>query len=297
MKKIFKLCLLIPLLQLCTVALEVSSYFGCAVPTQFLSNGFDVRLFSYPFSGTLFRTESFYYSAYTSTGMLGSIQVYDTTPYLRITSITQETVEQWGLRFINYPFLAEFTMYFTTDLTGYHQFIFSNIDDGAMVFMGNGAFACCDNTDLSGDQANAEILWAYKFDGQSKPDTQSTAVYLQKGIYYPLRIVYINISQYALMEFQIINPLERTMDLENHLFVLPDNLNINLCSTTTGQLQTTTITCTNGCTKGVTITTETVISTESTFYTLPHVVITTPPLSTITTTVPCATCTLSLIHI
>ncbi|OWB85990.1 hypothetical protein B5S33_g4668 [[Candida] boidinii] len=223
--------------------------------------------------------------------MLGSAQVYDTTPYLQLTTVAQRTVEQWGLRFVNYPFLAEFTMYFTTDLTGYHQFIFESIDDGAMVFLGNGAFGCCDNTEILGGQADAEILWAYKYNATSEPDTQSTAVYLQKGIYYPLRIVYINISEYGLMEFQIINPLGRNIELENHLFVLPGNVNRNLCSTTTGQLQTATVTCTNGCTQVVTITTERVISTESTFYTVPQVVITTPPLSTFTTTVPCSTCT------
>ncbi|OWB74054.1 hypothetical protein B5S31_g3828 [[Candida] boidinii] len=290
MNKIFKLLLLVPLLQLCAVALQVSSFYGCAVPTESLENGFDVRIFSYPLSGQQFKTRNFYYSRYTSTGMIGSTQVYGTTPYMTLTWTTQRTVREWGLYFINYPFLAEFTMYFSTDITGYHQFIFNSIDDGAMVFMGNGAFGCCDNTDISGVKSNAEILWAYKYDDNTPPDTQSTNVYLQAGIYYPLRIVYINILTLAALDFQIKNPLGETIDLENHLYILPDTVDENLCSTTTGALETTVITCQNDCTKAVTITTETVITTENTHYTLPHVVVTTPALSTITTTVACPKC-------
>ncbi|OWB80812.1 hypothetical protein B5S32_g5118 [[Candida] boidinii] len=301
MTNIFRLYLLILLSQLCSAASEVTPFFGCEVPTQSLTNGFDVRLFSYPLSGSEFKTRSFYYSEYTSTGMIGSTQVYDTTPSISFTWTTQTTVEEWGLSFINFPYLAEFTMYFVPDVTGYYQFIFNSIDDGAMVFMGNGAFACCDNTDISGVQANAEILWAYKLNDSTPAATESANTYLEAGIYYPLRIVYINIYTLSALNFQINNPSGQSLDLEKHLFILPDSVDQNQCLTTTPPAPVSTITTTvpcPDCTGPVTFTTETVVTTGSTPVTFPEIIVSTPvstavstPVSTITTTVPCPDCT------
>ncbi|OWB75734.1 hypothetical protein B5S31_g5690 [[Candida] boidinii] len=252
--KLYGLISFLSFVFLCSADIEVTSYFGCDVPTASLTNGFDVRLFSYPLSGTQFRTRSFYYSEYTSTAMIGSNQVYNTVPSISYRHKTETLIEQWGISFVTFPLLAEFTMYFKTDITGFHSFIFNLIDDGSMVFLGNGAFACCDNVDISGVQPDSEILWAYKESMATDPDTESIDVYLEAGIYYPMRIVYVNIVHDAQMNFEMINPLGRQIDLESHFFVLPPDININECTTTTGQLMTTTVTCTDSCSSAITVT-------------------------------------------
>lgn len=264
----------------------MTSYFGCDVPTASLKNGFDVRLFSYPLSGTQFGTRSFYYSEYTSIAMIGSNQVYNTVPSISYRHKTETVIEQWGISFVTFPLLAEFTMYFKTDITGFHSFIFNLIDDGSMVFLGNGAFACCDNVDISGVQPDSEILWAYKESIATDPDTESIDVYLEAGIYYPMRIVYVNIVHDAQMNFEMKNPFGRQIDLKSHFFVLPPDININECTTTTGQLMTTTVTCTDSCSSAITVTEMTDEKTGSSTYSTPKVIVT-----TITTTVPYPTCT------
>lgn len=174
----------------CSADVDVESYYGCEVPTASLKNGFDVRIFTYPVHGRDFATRSFYYSEYTSRGLVGSNQVLNTVPNISYNISTEATVEQWGISFTPFPLLAEFTMYLKVDITGFYQFIFNIIDDGAMVFLGNGAFACCDSKEISGVQENSEILWSYILTPWETPETQSVDVYLEADIYYPMRIVY-----------------------------------------------------------------------------------------------------------
>ncbi|OWB70187.1 hypothetical protein B5S30_g5658 [[Candida] boidinii] len=132
------------------------------------------------------------------------------------------------MRFIPSNFLAEFTMYFYAPYTGFYVFYFNNVDDGCMAFLGNGAFACCDSDDVSGGNNGNYLLYA-TFSIATGPTGNTAQVYLAGNVYYPIKIVYINVGNIGTFGFGIQDYNNRNLQLQNYLFRLPSSVSKNQC--------------------------------------------------------------------
>lgn len=103
-------------------------------------------------------------------------------------------------------FTLELTGYIKVDVTGAYKFVINAADDVAGVAIGGGsAFDCCDSGLSKGVadpffDANGVKDWDYS------PSPISADIYLHAGVYYPVRLMYANIYNYAHLETAIILP-------------------------------------------------------------------------------------------
>ncbi|GMF00857.1 unnamed protein product [[Candida] boidinii] len=196
---------------------SINTNFGCYVPTQYLTNGFDVRLFSYPYLSTFYSSTSFYYTQYTSKGLISTVTGISGVPSFDYTPHGDgRTTNLWGMQFTPENFTMEFTMYFKAPNSGFYDFYFDSIDDGAMAFMGNGAFACCDNADISIAVDGTQMLFA-TWSSSTGPTGDSASVYLVGEIYYPMRIVFINHQNIGTLSFTL-KYGDEELDLKDYLY-------------------------------------------------------------------------------
>ncbi|GMM54362.1 hypothetical protein DAKH74_009780 [Maudiozyma humilis] len=103
-------------------------------------------------------------------------------------------------------FTLELTGYIKVDVTGAYKFVINAADDVAGIAIGGGsAFDCCDSGLSKGVadpffDANGVKDWDYS------PSPISADIYLHAGVYYPVRLMYANIYNYAHLETAIIFP-------------------------------------------------------------------------------------------
>ena len=72
----------------------------------------------------------------------------------------------------------------------------TKVDDGAMVFIGNSAYDCCQPGSIPFGKADEAAMFSYK--EWNTPSSESISwVYLEAHSYYPIKIVYVNIISYT----------------------------------------------------------------------------------------------------
>ncbi|GME74614.1 unnamed protein product [[Candida] boidinii] len=268
----------------------IDSNYGCHIPSGYLSQGFDVKIYKYSKSDQAFLTPSFYYSMYTTTPLVTQTTGVQGVPSLNLNVLTKTRTTQWGVVFAPNNFLAEFTTYLIPPATGFYQFIFNKVDDGCMAFLGTGAFQCCDSNNVGVDAANNQILyatWVYKIDG---PTGDTANVYLSGNVAYPMRIVYMNQDGYGTFSFDIKGPSGKSLPLAQYLYRVPPSVSPSQCVTSTIAIpQTTVSTICPSCTRH-TVTTIEYVTSSTTSEPQQVIIVNDPPQSTTTISKPCETC-------
>ncbi|MDN5583850.1 MAG: PA14 domain-containing protein, partial [Lactobacillus sp.] len=182
-----------------------------------------------------------------------------------------------GIVFNSNHFLFEYTSYFTPTQSGLYKFQLINVDDGAAIFLGNGAFNCCAPS-ASGNLPNSvnSLLTVGYLNG---PQSGSTGyVYLQGGLYFPFRLVYVNIDTKAWFNFSIVQPDGTTINNFSNIVFVPNFA--GACSATT-VTQTTIFTTTIPTATKTTVITSTVTQQNGATYPVQIEVV--PPLITTVT--------------
>ncbi|KAM9912340.1 hypothetical protein OXX69_002654 [Metschnikowia pulcherrima] len=155
---------------------------GCD-PTSLIDKGFNVDFYRYPLKGTAYKDDPNYYTTgYKQYGHLASISGVTALNY---ATSSRGSVVEYGTIYGYRITISNFTMsiggYFLADQTGDYAFTMFS-DDGGYLQFGAGA-TCCGNAleDVSGDTFKAE--W---------PATANAVFNLQAGVYYPIKIVFVN---------------------------------------------------------------------------------------------------------
>ncbi|GME80108.1 unnamed protein product [Ambrosiozyma monospora] len=114
---------------------------GCYIAAD-LTPGFVVKLYDYPNEDkTDFTDPAFYGGQYSRTDALGQTTVID--PSFSILP-KGETDTIYGIETHVGHFSADLMAYFAPLTSGAYTFSLNSIDDGAMVWLGDNAFDCCD---------------------------------------------------------------------------------------------------------------------------------------------------------
>ncbi|AET37949.1 uncharacterized protein Ecym_2200 [Eremothecium cymbalariae DBVPG len=120
----------------------------------------------------------------------------------------------------NFAYLA--TGYFRADQDGVYNFTLDFVDDFAVASFGSGrAFTCCNEqrslTNPTEFQLNA--TWS-----RSAPEGRSSApVRLQRGVYYPVRLFYVNTNNWGGISLTYTDPSGQHHDVfENSVFQFND---------------------------------------------------------------------------
>ncbi|GME73050.1 unnamed protein product [[Candida] boidinii] len=284
--------LLIPLASAAGVTSTIKTNYGCVVPTNDFTQGFNVKLFDYPLLADYYLTPSYFYSQYRTLRQTSSATAVRGVPsiYHPLSLSEMTTSSLWNMVFNPNDFLAEFTSYLFAPATGLYEFYFDRIDDGSMAFLGGGAFACCDSDEITVDAVNQQILYA-TWSVETGPTGDSALIYLAGGISYPLRIVYINMNKEASFSFTMkFNGLD--FPVEDYLYVLPPSVTPSECVSSKPELPktTTSIVCSD-CSSKSTTTTISYFTSASTSEPADVIIIEVPPIITRTLTEPCAACT------
>ncbi|GME97075.1 unnamed protein product [[Candida] boidinii] len=182
------------------VTSTIETNYGCLAPTNSFTQGFDVKIYEYPKLEEYYKSSTYYYTKYRTLDISASATAVSGAPSFSHTDYSVSKTSLWKVSFNPNQFLAEFTAYLVAPATGLYEFYFDSVDDGCMAFLGNGAFACCDSDDISGDSENQQILFA-TWTSTTGASGDSALIYLQEGVSYPMRIVYINMNRVGSFSF------------------------------------------------------------------------------------------------
>ena len=128
----------------------------------------------------------------------------------------------------NYPetiALSNFTMvlsgYFYARMTGDYQFLLNNVDEAAYGSIGAGnAFDCCQKSDTISNPTTFDF----------GVTSSSVTVSMQAGVFYPLRVLYLNARGNLAMQFQFVDPNGLQHPTFNgYIFNFPDDSSGNGC--------------------------------------------------------------------
>ncbi|GMG15932.1 unnamed protein product [[Candida] boidinii] len=267
----------------------IDSNYGCYIPSSLLYQGFDVKIYSYSRYDQAYLASTFYYSKYTTTPLITQNRGIQGVPSFALNVVTKTRTTQWGVVFNPNNFLAEFTTYFIAPATGFYQFIFNNVDDGCMAFLGTGAFQCCNSNNVGVDATNNQILYA-TWTSATGPTGDSTFTYLSGNVAYPMRIVYMNQNGVGTFSFILKGPSGETLPLADYLYRVPPNVSPSQCTTSTIAIpQTTVFTICPSCTRYTETSIEYVTS-STTSEPQQVIIINDPPQKTTTISKPCETC-------
>ncbi|MDC6273980.1 PA14 domain-containing protein, partial [Lacticaseibacillus paracasei] len=89
----------------------------------------------------------------------------------------------------------------------------NEMNDGGFIWLGKGAFDPCSQA-LESNTYDDVLL------GVRSDDAHSSYVFLEAGVYYPIRVVYVNVELDAQMQFQIIDP-DGTIDDFQDIYNFP----------------------------------------------------------------------------
>ena len=107
----------------------------------------------------------------------------------------------------------------------------TEIDDGAMGFIGTAAYDCCKPGSIPKGTADDSLLFAYKA-WNKQPDVTSVWVYFEEGSYYPIRIVYVNVLTAGGIGLQVTPPNGSPVDVGSLVYQLKNN-EASVCKATT----------------------------------------------------------------
>ncbi|KAM9894454.1 hypothetical protein OXX79_008697, partial [Metschnikowia pulcherrima] len=230
---------------------------GCE-PSTILGRGFDVKFFRYPLRGEDFRTDPNYFrEGYKKYGFLQTVP--------NVSQINFSTDVPGGQvargRVYGYDVtISNFTMsiggYFLATQTGNYTFNMY-ADDGGFLQIGAGD-SCCGEAveDASGDSFRA--LW---------PSTANTQISLEAGVYYPIKIVFVNWNGPSGLELRYVAPDGQvTTDIGSQIYQMRQLCTRTTTRTWTGSV-TSTFTSTESLFESVVIEVPTPTQTVTTYWT------------------------------
>ncbi|GME72779.1 unnamed protein product [Ambrosiozyma monospora] len=203
---------MLPFRTLCLVATMLASRayarddsIGCYISGN-LSPGFNAKLYDYKFDDKdNFSDPAYYGGKYSSSSLLGSADGIIDPAFDIKGPPTSYSSDVYGVKIHASNFAAELTGYFTPSESGMYTFSLDSIDDGAMVWLGDSAFDCCDPSEPIPDNSASNIMFVHKPYGEDS-ESVTASVYLQEGLYYPLKIVYTQLKTDAVLGFSILDP-------------------------------------------------------------------------------------------
>lgn len=107
----------------------------------------------------------------------------------------------------------------------------TKVDDGAMVFIGNSAYDCCQPGSIPFGKADEAAMFSYK--EWNTPSSESISwVYLEAHSYYPIKIVYVNVISAGGIELLVTPPDSETVNVGEMVFQLVNDPQ-NVCEVQT----------------------------------------------------------------
>ncbi|GMM32627.1 hypothetical protein DAMA08_053720 [Martiniozyma asiatica (nom. inval.)] len=148
------------------------------------------------------------------------------------TDDTNLTTDMFGMNVYYTHFTFEYTGYFYATTSGIYEFAITNVDDCAMFWLGSGAFDCRDTTKIPSDAISTYVGFALKT--ISGNGSMYSYLYLDEGLYYPMRIVYVNWRKDGYLKFYIIGPTGSVYNNQlTRVVYSPDNAVNSYCDTDT----------------------------------------------------------------
>ncbi|OWB75625.1 hypothetical protein B5S31_g5555 [[Candida] boidinii] len=192
---------------------------GCRVPEDQLQQGFNVRLFDASVGGNAYLSQD-YYNTYDKYAIIGTANHVPGVPSFYVTKSVSTTTE-WGIPFNPDHFVGEFSSYFHAPKTGLYEVTLTNVDNGAMIYLGPSAFTCCyyEEFTLVPDTYAAWAIWNVN---NFVKGSDSGYVYLEAGQYIPMRIIYINRLADGSFDLVINDPDGIEVGLDSLLYVIPE---------------------------------------------------------------------------
>ncbi|TID31299.1 hypothetical protein CANINC_000107 [Pichia inconspicua] len=118
-------------------------------------------------------------------------------------------------------FVLEESGYFKAPSTGLFEFELTDVDDGALVTIGGAAYDCCTGI-LSPGSAEPFIFGVKAANDDSNPVFKSW-VYLEKGLVYPFKLVYLNAISAGSITLNVKTPEGVVADVDDYIYQVTDN--------------------------------------------------------------------------
>ncbi|GME69741.1 unnamed protein product [Ambrosiozyma monospora] len=199
---------------------------GCNFKTgsNDLTPGFNAKFFSYEYNDSSdFSDADFYATRYSESGSMITSLSGITDPNFS-TSYKPYNVKTGAIYGADVTFtniVLELSGYFVPTSSGIHTFTLNKIDDAAMVWFGNEGHDCCTANDEQTSDKLDSLLWTYK--PLNKGTTsKTTSIYLEMGVYYPIKIVFVNIRQTAALEFTVEDSNGKVADFADQVWQISD---------------------------------------------------------------------------
>lgn len=198
-------------------SLSVSSSLASGCSSVFGSLGYIAKFYPYAIGDeqTVYDI-SYYESGYqgvSSLGMVSNVLSIDFSWIENPDSTAPAQGSIYGFSVTSTNFTVELTGYFLPGSLGTYTFEISNVNDGAAVFIGDGsAFQC-------GKLLSKRSTSGYIFATGPNGISQGT-VELEAGIYYPVRLVFVNVESNASLNFNIVGPDGTSVPTEGSIFNL-----------------------------------------------------------------------------
>ncbi|KAM9913614.1 hypothetical protein OXX69_001430, partial [Metschnikowia pulcherrima] len=171
---------------------------GCRSSTR-LRDGFDVIFYNYPYNTPYFQTHEYYQGQYSQWGSYATTTGVTTVNFVQKTTNTQRYpwspvvkhltspiygVSVPGPNYQNYA--MEMTGWFYASKTGDYSFT-QSVDDGGSIQFGQVRGCCGTVSEIVSDYVSD--AWSI---GQVGPWETHNTFYLVAGVYYPIKMVYVN---------------------------------------------------------------------------------------------------------
>ncbi|ONH70755.1 Flocculation protein FLO9 [Pichia kudriavzevii] len=207
----------------------LTSIVGCNFQEISSSQGFNAVAFQYdtPMT-TAFSKSAFYESEYKAGDTVGTA-----TDITEINfSLPGGEQSLYGLNIRDTSnYALEYTGYFKAAKSGIYKFDMTKVDDGAMVFIGNSAYDCCQPGSIPFGKADEAAMFSYK--EWNTPSSESISwVYLEAHSYYPIKIVYVNVISAGGIELLVTPPDSETVNVGEMVFQLVNDPQ-NVCEVQT----------------------------------------------------------------
>lgn len=215
---------------------------GCALTSGISTPGYLAKFFPYTLGDANHVSDKSYYeSGYQNKPVLALIPGVSLVNFVWTDPVSDPKVPVQGLIYgfdvTATNFTMELTGYFIPRSLGTHVFEISNINDGVAVFIGDGnAFQC---GELLSKKFTSEYLFATGPDDISQGSAE-----LQAGVYYPVRLVFVNAESDASLSFNVIGPDGSSIPVVGSIFnFLPSTKSsstVGMSSTLSSQISSTT---------------------------------------------------------
>lgn len=182
----------------------VNSALACSFePTSELP-GFTVNLFDYPYSDdATYRDSNFLDYQYWNTNFVTSINVNDINFDIQVSGNNPQQGEIYGQQTFTTNFTAEIITFFYSRDDGYHRILLRNVDGFASLQFW---YTCLRGQEKRDLQDSFSSLVSSESLQNDLGAEQYYYQYLEKGYYYPIKIIYANAEGSAVLDFSIETP-------------------------------------------------------------------------------------------